>query len=125
VINASGALTAAPGSPFSAGANPVNLIFDASGEFLYVANNKDSAISGFAIQPNGSLTPTPGSPYATQAWPMSFGMDPAGKALYVGHDSTTLLVFAIDPTTGALTSKPANPMTGGGSAWSIAFAHIL
>jgi 6-phosphogluconolactonase len=124
VIDADGALTPAPGSPFSGGADPVNLTFDASGKFLYVANNKDSAVSGFVIQPDGSLTVTPGSPYATDSWPMSFGIDPSGKSLYVGHGSTTLLAFTIDANTGALTSKAGNPMSGGGSAWSIAFAKI-
>ncbi|MGB9074114.1 MAG: beta-propeller fold lactonase family protein [Terriglobales bacterium] len=123
VIDANGALTPAPGSPFVAGTDPITLTFDAAGKFLYVANSKDSSISGFAIQPDGSLTPTPSSPYTTQPWPMCFGVDPSGKSLYVGHDSTALLVFTIDATTGALTSE-AGPMSGGGSPWSIAFAQI-
>jgi 6-phosphogluconolactonase (cycloisomerase 2 family) len=122
-IDAAGALTPAPGSPFVAGTDPTTLTFDAAGKFLYVANTKDGTISGFAIQPDGSLTPTPGSPYTTQQWPSCFGVDPSGKALYVGHDSTTLMVFTIDATTGALTSK-AGPMSGGGNPWSIAFAQI-
>jgi 6-phosphogluconolactonase (cycloisomerase 2 family) len=124
MIDATGALTPAPGSPFSTGADPVNLTFDASGTFLYVANAKDGTVSGFAVQPNGSLTATPGSPYVTDTGPLSFGIEPSGKSLYVGHGSTTLLVFTIDPATGALTTKAANPMSGGGSAWSIAFAKI-
>jgi 6-phosphogluconolactonase len=123
LIDAAGALTPAPGSPFIAGTDPVTLTFDTVGKFLYVANSKDSSISGFAVQPDGSLTPTPSSPYTTQQWPMCFGVDPSGQSLYVGHGSTTLLVFSINATTGALTSK-GSPMSGGGSPWSMAFAQI-
>ena len=122
-IDATGALTPAPGSPYVAGTNPVNLIFDAAGKFLYVANTTDSSISGFAIQQDGSLIATPGSPYTTEQWPMSFGVDPSGKSLYVGHGSTALLVFTIDGNTGALTSK-GGPMSGGSNPWSIAIAQI-
>ena len=52
---ATGALTAIPGSPFSAGADPVSVAVDPSGKFVYVANNAvGNIVSGFTIDPTGA-----------------------------------------------------------------------
>jgi 6-phosphogluconolactonase len=62
---ASGSLTAVPGSPFTAGEDPVSAAVDVSGRFLLVANKANTAngksVSEFSINPDtGVLTPVPG-----------------------------------------------------------------
>lgn len=72
-INSStGALTPIPGSPFTAGAEPVSVAVDPSGRFVYVANNLSNNVSGYTIDPtNGVLTPICGSPFPAGVAPRS------------------------------------------------------
>jgi 6-phosphogluconolactonase (cycloisomerase 2 family) len=73
-VNATtGVLTATAESPFPTNAvQDVNvtgsslIVFDQTGQFLYVGNRAANRIFGFAVDPtSGSLTALPGSPYAT------------------------------------------------------------
>jgi 6-phosphogluconolactonase len=74
-INAStGALTAVPGSPYTAGANPKRIAADPSGKFVYVTNEDAPAASGnlglsvFRIDSTtGTLSEIAGSPFKTGA----------------------------------------------------------
>jgi 6-phosphogluconolactonase (cycloisomerase 2 family) len=100
----SGALTAVPGSPFTAGQNPVAAAVDPSGRFLFVANNAGNSVSAFSIDPDtGVLTPVSGSPFAALTFPLFVAADPSGMYVYVGTDSGGVLAFAMNQSTGALT----------------------
>ena len=124
----SGVLTSIPGSPFTAGENPVSASVDVSGRFLFVANNANTAngnsVSAFTIDPGtGALTAVPGSPFAASPFPLFVAADPSGQYVYVGLDSNPGIVgFVIDQNTGTLT-----PMSGsrfaGSSVWSIAMTY--
>jgi 6-phosphogluconolactonase (cycloisomerase 2 family) len=68
---ATGVLTATADSPFATNAaQDVNvsgsslIVFDQTGQYLYVGNREANSIIGFAVDPDsGDLTPLPGSPY--------------------------------------------------------------
>jgi 6-phosphogluconolactonase (cycloisomerase 2 family) len=66
-INSStGALTAVPGSPYTAGANPKRIAADPSGKFVYVTNEDTNNLSVFSVNSTtGALTEISGSPFAT------------------------------------------------------------
>lgn len=125
---ASGGLTAIPGSPFTAGENPVSAAVDASGRFLFVANNANTAngnsVSAFSIDPNsGVLTAVPGSPFGASPFPSFVAADPSGQYVYVGLDNNPgIAAFVINQSTGALTPMPGSPFPGS-SVWSIATTY--
>jgi 6-phosphogluconolactonase len=83
-IGSSGALIAVPGSPFTAGRNPIAPTVDSSGRFLYVGNNMDSTLSAFTINPtSGVLTAMSGSPFTLSGSVLFCSVDVSGKFLYV------------------------------------------
>ena len=108
-INAStGALTPAPGSPFSVSAGG-SLAVDGTGNYLYVADG--SLVFGFIIDQNtGALSPIPGSPFAEAL--STIQGDPSGKFL-VGVDALTagMFVVTIEAGTGVLQSETMFPTT--------------
>ncbi len=124
----SGSLTPVPGSPFTAGENPVSAAVDVSGRFLFVANNANTAngnsVSAFSISPDtGVLTPVPGSPFATSPFPLFVSTDPSGQYVYVGLDgSPGITGFLMNQSTGALTPMAGSPFPGS-SVWSIATTY--
>src|SRR5258708_1171433 len=61
-IQATGALTPVPGSPFPAGLGSQSVTVDPTGQFVYVANLGSNDVSGYGIQSNGALTPGLGPP---------------------------------------------------------------
>lgn len=90
VANATGALTAVAGSPFTAGTNPTALTVDITNKFLYVANSGSNDVDAYTIDSNnGILTPLAGSPYLDTANGTASGVTahPNGKFLYVAEDS--------------------------------------
>jgi YVTN family beta-propeller protein len=105
---ATGALTAIPGSPFSAGADPVSVAVDPSGKFVYVANNAvGNIVSGFTIDPSGALTVIAGSPFSAGKQPNWVAVDPSGKFAYVANaGDNTVSGYTINPVTGVLTTIP-------------------
>lgn len=103
IASDTGALTAVPNSPFSAGATPIALVF-ASG-FLYALN--DGGITGYSINSsNGVLTPVAGSPFVIIGGAMV--ADSFGEYLYVSGLSG-IQTFGIDSTNGALTPLAGSP----------------
>ena len=113
-------LTPLPGSPFSAGGNPLSLVVGAGGKFLYSANPDatNPSISGFTIDPTtGALSPLSGSPFPL---PVSHYMatDQTGAYLYV-TSGATIVGYSIDATTGALTALAGFPVGVGVDAYSI------
>ena len=115
-INAlDGTLTLNADSPFKAGESPVSVAADASGRFLYVVNNADSAdgnsVSGFLIDAGtGTLTDIPGTPFPAAVSPLSLTVEPGAQFVYVGFAlSPNVRAFAIDQRTGALTEISGSP----------------
>lgn len=110
-----GTLTPITNSPFSAGESPVSAAADASGRFLYVVNNADSAggnsVSGFSIDAStGALSNIPGTPFSAAASPLSLAVEPGAQFAYVGFAlSPKVRAFAIDQQTGALTEIFGSP----------------
>ena len=70
-IGPHGALTPIPGSPFTAGSDPVDVAVDPSSKFVYVANASSNNVSAYSIGPNGALTPLPSSPFPARTEPIS------------------------------------------------------
>ena len=84
-----GALTAVPGSPFSAGSGAIAVTVDPSSRFAYVANWFGDSVSAYTINPaNGSLTPITGSPFSAGLQPFALTVDTAGNFLYVVNASS-------------------------------------
>jgi 6-phosphogluconolactonase len=121
-IGSSGALTAVPGSPFTAGRNPIAPTVDSSGRFLFVGNNMDSTLSAFTINPtSGVLTAISGSPFTLSGSVLFCSVDVSGKFLYVA--GAGISGFTISPTTGALTAIPGSPFPAGSNVVSMVTAN--
>ena len=123
----SGVLTAVAGSPFSPGSNPLSLVIDPIGRFLYVAtygplNYGSGGVSAYAISTtSGALTPiTPffrlSSLYSAGTGSNSVAVDPSGKFLYVANEiSNDISMFTIDASSGALTALAGSPFPATGA----------
>jgi 6-phosphogluconolactonase (cycloisomerase 2 family) len=101
------------GLPVSTGQNPVALVADPTGNFLYVANKNSSSVSAFRIgQATGSLTNLNPATLNTGSTPVAVTliMDSAHSTefLFVSNNgSSNLSGFTISTTTGSL----SNPLT--------------
>ena len=99
IDGATGALTAATGSPFATtGENPVELAVDASGKFLYATNPNQSSVHAFSIGTGGVLTTVSGSPFAAS---QPYGITTTA----VAAPAATLTSVAINPAPVTLTSS--------------------
>lgn len=127
-IGPTGALTAVPGSPFRAGAQPDYIAIDPTGKFAYVSNFVSSNVTAFSINADtGALTQITGSPYTVPAGPFAIGVEPGGEYVYVtsqGNNPGSISVFALDATTGALTPIQGSPFPGGAGPARFAFASV-
>jgi 6-phosphogluconolactonase len=117
INSSSGALSEVAGSPFFANANPTDILFTHSGQFVYVINAGIGTVTGFSFA-GGVLTPVPNSPVFSGKGAASLAVDTSDSYLYVVNASATnpppyqattgnISGFNIDPGTGAL-----NPMLG-------------
>lgn len=103
-IDATGALTPAPGSPFATGHNPLGAATDPFGRFVYVPNligstSEFGELSAYAIDATtGALTPLPGSPFQIEPGPKAAVVHPSGRFLYVAFTSgfRHVAAFSID-----------------------------
>jgi 6-phosphogluconolactonase len=145
-INAgSGLLTEVAGSPFPANANPTNILFTHSGNFVYVTNPGIGMVTGFAFCPpqatqpacadaTGVLTVLPGTPVFSGDGAAALTIDATDSYLYVANPEASNLppyqategnisAFSIDSTNGNLTPILGSPFTvangGGPSAIAI------
>jgi 6-phosphogluconolactonase (cycloisomerase 2 family) len=110
-IQASGALSMAPGSPFSSGDQALLIAAEPSGKFLYAFAGIGSGAGVFAYSidsVSGALTPVPGSPFARGVGAGGLTAEQTGNFLYIST-SHALLGFRIDPVSGSLTEIPGNP----------------
>ena len=116
-----GALTSI-GSPVAADFGPHSVTVDASGKFVYVANDGAFEVTGGSVSmytinaATGALTSTgtidspcapPPSPGSCS--PFSVAVDPSGKFVYAtnegGFAPTSISMYSVNGTTGALTFR--------------------
>jgi 6-phosphogluconolactonase len=116
IDQSTGATTALPGAPFTAGSNPSAIAVSPATQFLYVTNQGDGTVSGFLIDPtSGALSPMAGSPFTAGSAPVAIAVDGNGKFVYVANSgSSDISAFIVDSSTGALTAVANSPfgMTG-------------
>ena len=117
-IGSDGALTLANtpggGNTISSGKAPNGVAVDATGRFVYVADEGSSAISVYTIDPRtGLLTaqgitiPIPNSGLS------SLAVDPSGQFVYAANNlSSTIATYSIDPGLGILTHLGTDATTG-------------
>jgi 6-phosphogluconolactonase (cycloisomerase 2 family) len=118
------------------GANPVWITVDPLDRFVYVSNNTDGTISGWALGAGGALTPIFDSPFAlpVSGTPGAIAIDPSGRFLYVTDGAHSQVVgYTIDrsagATAGALTQMTAPfPTDPGGGPFAVSIdpsGHFL
>jgi 6-phosphogluconolactonase len=119
----SGALTPAPGSPYTVGLNPSGLAISPAGTFLLVANTGSNNVDSFAIcvavsaicpQANGSMTLVSGSPFAAGIGPVQIVFEPNFNFVYVlNRQSSDISQYSFSIGNGVLTAlSPATISTG-------------
>jgi 6-phosphogluconolactonase (cycloisomerase 2 family) len=114
INTATGAWTGIAGSPFMAGARPVQVGVDPTGKFAYVVNQGSANISAYAINAaTGALTEIPGSPFPTGSQPWRVSVDRTGRYLFVGLSFHQVSAYAIAASTGALTEIAGSPYSQG------------
>ena len=110
-----GALTAISGSPFAAGAQPldVRLNTTTTGQFVYVANGSDGNISGYSVN-NGVPSDLSGSPYTSGATARSLVLDSTSKYLLAGAfaGSPDLTMYSFDTAVAGKLVQAASTATG-------------
>ena len=109
-----GALTLAPGSPFSTGSfQPWNLATDGLGKYLYatfvIGDHQGVSVAAYSIgtgSSEGTLAPVPGSPFDYPMWAVQgepsgtflIGISGESKAAGAAADDNNLYVFSIQPS---------------------------
>jgi 6-phosphogluconolactonase len=117
IDSTSGALTAVPGSPFTfpgqtvLNSNPIGIVVDSTGHFVYVTLGATNQIAGFSIvNGTGALTPVPGSPFVAGDAP--FLLAATGKFLYVTTAlDHTVSGYSIESANGVLTPVAGSPFS--------------
>jgi 6-phosphogluconolactonase (cycloisomerase 2 family) len=81
---------------------------DATGNFLFVANQGDNTISGFLIKPDGTLSAVPGSPFASSGRGPGF-VAATANFVYVADQTTNDISIHSIGKNGALTPIAGSP----------------
>jgi 6-phosphogluconolactonase len=123
-IGKSGGLTGVIGSPFAAGIEPVSVVADPWGRFVYAANSGSEAlatetISAYRVGQNGVLSSVPGSPFPNGEGPEAAAMDPWGRFLYVANFYDNVLSGYRIAENGALTPLTGSPFPTGSLSTSV------
>ncbi|MFO0618931.1 MAG: beta-propeller fold lactonase family protein [Polyangiaceae bacterium] len=114
---ATGALTAAPGSPTNTGGTNHSASVSPNG--LFVATEGQNSVRVWAVAANGSVTQVPGSPFADPVPCEVVGLvwAPDGKRLFVTHRGCIpgrVMVYNVG-LNGALSAVVGAPFASGGS----------
>lgn len=117
-----GALTAAPGSPFDSSTCCQGTL-DAShdGKFVFVAGGEGGGVAVFSVnQDTAALTPVSGSPFDIGSCPRDVKVTPDGTLLFVSDQcADQLFVFHVS-TNGALSEATGSPYDAGPRPWGLA-----
>jgi len=108
------------GSPFPAGNTPGPLLEDAFGNYLYVLDQGQNAISAYKISTTtGSLTAQTPATIATNSFPASIAIRSDNSWMFVTNlNSANLSQYAITPSSGGLTPQP--PVQTDNNPWGVA-----
>jgi 6-phosphogluconolactonase len=125
-IDGNGALTTVPGSPFSAGIQPIGITTSPSGLELYAPDLQSNDVLGYAIT-GGVLSPASGSPFPAGTEPATAAIDPVKSLLFVancgsscfGAGTGSVSAYLINHSTGALTQVRGSPFAAGSSSLRI------
>ena len=106
----SGILVPVPGSPFAGVTpygselltdDPISIVADPNGRFIYVADENLANIVSYSVTPSGALSQLPGSPTPIGGpWYENMAIDPFGHYLYVDEGTSGLLVYHVNAVTG-------------------------
>jgi len=120
-IGANGSLQAAIGGAVpdtTSQSNPIYLIVEQKGKWVYVANQGDNAnntntqsgIAGYVIDPaQHTLSEVPGSPFGTGAGPVCLVEDPSNQFVYTANfNDSTVTGRLIDQNSGVLDNLTGN-----------------
>jgi 6-phosphogluconolactonase (cycloisomerase 2 family) len=136
-VGSNGALQSQTGGPVPGDvtlSNPVYLIVENKGKWVYVANqgnntsqnNSQSGITGYVIDPQTKqLTNLPGSPFGTGAGPQCMLEDPSNQFIYTANfNDSTVTGRVVDQNSGVLNSLPGSanksyPLNGP-ATWCVA-----
>ena len=101
-VGSGGALTAVPGSPFTAGVAPNASASDPTSRFYYVTDGATNQLIAYTISSTGVLAALEGGPFSTGTFPDAITIDPSGKYIYVAnYNSNSISAFQIAQSTGA------------------------
>ena len=120
----SGELAPVPGSPFATGKSPGGLAADPTGMFLYVTNQVDGTVGGFAIAEDGSLSSVPGSPFRAGQGASDVVVSNFGHVYVANRIAGTVSVFSYNVPSGSLTEIAGSPFPAGTHPNSIAFSLV-
>jgi 6-phosphogluconolactonase (cycloisomerase 2 family) len=119
-INASDGSLSLTGLPISNTNQPIQLVVDPAGKFLYSANHADFSdardISVYSIGATGALQSIPGSPFSilSNSQPYGLAIDPTGKFLFVAlWNAQKVAAMKIDSNSGGLSPVAGSPYTVG------------
>jgi 6-phosphogluconolactonase (cycloisomerase 2 family) len=113
--------------------NPIYLISESKGKWVYVANqgnnastsNTQSGITGYVIDTSTKqLTTMPGSPFGSGAGPQCLIEDPSNQFIYTANfNDSTITGRSLDQNSGLLKSLPGKAASGiklnGPAAWCL------
>ncbi len=106
--------TTVTATPPKTGLNPLSMVIDSNGKFVFVANQGSNSVSVFSVDGSGLLTEITGSPFATSAGPSGLAM--TGNTLFVANQGAgTVSVHTIDQASGNLTQVTGSPFAAGTS----------
>ena len=108
-IGSSGTLTPVQGSPINnTFSNPLAMIFDPSGKYLYVANQGSNNVAAYSIASGGlpaALTSsTTTNAFGTESSPSFLVADTTGKYLFVGNQGSSAGIQGFSVSNGSLTA---------------------
>jgi 6-phosphogluconolactonase len=92
---------------FGVGVTPTAIATDPTGKYVYVTDEAQNEVFGFAISnfTTGALTALETSPYATGQFPDAITIEPRGKYVYVANfNSQTVSSYALNLSNGSLSS---------------------
>jgi 6-phosphogluconolactonase len=101
-----GSLTEVAGSPFVSGDQPMTVLADPAGDFVYVVNNGGNSVSGYTLnQTTGALTST-GPAAGAGTMPVAMAINSSGEFAYVTNlgdtDPGHVVAFSINQDSGVL-----------------------
>jgi DNA-binding beta-propeller fold protein YncE len=107
--------TTVTATPPKTGLNPLSMVIDSAGKFVFVANQGSNSVSVFSVDGGtGLLTEITGSPFATAAGPSGLAM--TGSTLFVANQgAATVSVYTADRASGSLTQVAGSPFAAGTS----------